>query len=104
VRLKPEGLDLESLELDLIDHGLTDMGESVGDNGEPQIVLRCAFPDFGRLQAAVEAKGIAPLSSEAEYLPQTTVQLDEAQANEVLALVDKLEQDDDVQKVFHNLT
>jgi transcriptional/translational regulatory protein YebC/TACO1 len=37
-------------------------------------------------------------------LPQTTVQLDEAQATEVLALVDRLEQDEDVQHVFHNLT
>lgn len=104
VRLKPDGLDLESLELDLIDHGLTDLGESTGENGENQIVLRCAFADFARLQAALEARGIVPLSSLAEYLPQTTVQLDEAQATEVLALVDRLEQDDDVQHVFHNLT
>jgi YebC/PmpR family DNA-binding regulatory protein len=104
VRLKPDGLDLESLELDLIDHGLTDLGESTGENGESQIVLRCAFADFARLQAALEARGIVPLSSLAEYLPQTTVQLDEAQATEVLALVDRLEQDDDVQHVFHNLT
>jgi YebC/PmpR family DNA-binding regulatory protein len=104
IRLKPEGLDLESLELDLIDHGLTDLGEGTGENGETQIVLRSAFSDFARLQAAVEARGIVPISSQAEYLPQTTVQLDEAQATEVLALVDRLEQDDDVQHVFHNLT
>src|SRR6185312_17286617 len=49
-RLPPEGLDLEALELDLIDHGLEEMGESTGDKGEKQIVIRCAFANFGQLQ------------------------------------------------------
>jgi YebC/PmpR family DNA-binding regulatory protein len=102
-RLNPAGLDAESLELDLIDHGLEEMGESTSDKGEPQLVIRCAFADFGHLQKALEDRGITPLSAELEYIPVTPVQLPEDRATEVLALVDALEQDEDVQRVFHNL-
>ncbi len=102
-RLAPEGLDLETLELELIDHGLQEMGEGTGEKGEPQIVIRCAFNDFGTLQAAIEARGITPLSAESEYIAQTPVELPDDQAREVMEVVDALEQDDDVQRVFHNL-
>lgn len=102
-RLNPAGLDQDELELELIDHGLEEMGESTGEKGEPQLVLRCAFADFGQLQKALEDRGITPLSAESEYIPLTPVELPEGQASEVLSLVDRLEQDDDVQKVFHNL-
>jgi transcriptional/translational regulatory protein YebC/TACO1 len=99
----PEKIDQEALELELIDHGLEEMGESVSEKGEPQIVIRCAFNDFGLLQKALEDRKITPISAESEYIPHTTVELSEKEANEVLKLVDVLEQDDDVQKVFHNL-
>jgi len=102
-RLNPAGLDADELELELIDHGLEEIGESTGEKGEPQLVLRCAFSDFGHLQKALEDRGIAPLSAESEYLPLTPTELPEEQATEVLKLVDRLEQDDDVQRVFHNL-
>jgi len=102
-RLNPAGIDQDELELELIDHGLEEMGESAGEKGEPQLVLRCAFADFGQLQKALEDRGITPLSAESEYIPLTPVELPEGQTSEVLSLVDRLEQDDDVQKVFHNL-
>lgn len=102
-KLAPAGVNMEELELELIDHGLEDMGEGSGENGEDVIVLRCAFSDFGNLQKALEEKNITPLSAEVEWIPGTTVELPEEQAQEVLKLVDKLEQDEDVQKVFHNL-
>lgn len=102
-RISPEGLDLEQLELDLIDHGLEEMGEGTSEKGEPQVIIRCAFHDWGRLQSAIEERKLAVLSSEAEYIPQTVTTLPEDQATEVLELVDALEQDDDVQHVFHNL-
>ena len=102
-RLNPAGLDAESLELDLIDHGLEEMGESVGEKGEPLLVIRCGFPDFGHLQKALEDRGIKPISAESEYIPVTPTELSEEQAKDVLKLVDSLEQDDDVQRVFHNL-
>ncbi len=102
-RLKPEGHDQDELELELIDHGLEELGEGAGENSEPVLVLRCAFSDFGRLQKALEDRHITPVSAEGEWIPVTTVELPENQATEVLKLVDRLEQDDDVQKVFHNL-
>ncbi|MDA8347298.1 MAG: YebC/PmpR family DNA-binding transcriptional regulator [Pseudomonadota bacterium] len=102
-RLAPAGIDQDELELYLIDHGLEEMGESTGENGEPQLVIRCAFEDFGKMQEALEARGITPLSAEHEYVCTVPTELPEAQAQEVLALIDKLEQDDDVQRVFHTL-
>ena len=74
-----------------------------GEKGEPQLVIRCAFADFGKLQEALEARGITPLSAEHEYICTVPTELPEAQATEVLTLIDKLEQDEDVQKVFHTL-
>ncbi len=103
-RLNPGDIaDQDELELDMIDHGLDEMGESTGEKGEPQLVLRCAFADFGRLQEALEARGVTPASAEHEYICAVPVELPEDQAAEVLGLIDKLEQDDDVQKVFHTL-
>jgi YebC/PmpR family DNA-binding regulatory protein len=102
-RLNPEGIDQDDLELYLIDHGLDEMGESTGEKGEPQLVIRCNFADFGQVQKALEDRGIAPLSAEQEYICTTPVELPEDKAAEVLELIDKLEQDDDVQRVFHAL-
>ncbi len=102
-KLKPEGVNTEEIEFELIDHGLEEMGEGTGEDGEDVLVLRCAFMDFGSMQKALEEKGIDPISAEVEWVPTTTVTLDEEQAQDVLKLVDKLEQDEDVQKVFHNL-
>lgn len=102
-RLSPDGIDPDALELDLIDHGLQELGESTSDKGEPQIVIRCEFHDFGQLQHAIEERGLVPLVSESEWVPANLITVSEEQATEVLALIDRLEQDDDVQKVFHNL-
>ncbi len=102
-RLDPAGIDQDDLELYLMDHGLEEMGESTGEKGEPQLVIRGLFPDFGHLQVALEARGITPLSAEHEYVCTVPTELPEEQATEVLTLIDKLEQDDDVQKVFHTL-
>jgi len=93
----------DELELELIDAGLDDMGESVEENGDKIWVLHCEFNEFGNLQKGLEDKGIETISSEMEWIPQTLISLSEEQTEEVLKLVDKLEQDEDVQKVFHNL-
>ena len=97
------GKDLEMLELELIDHGLEEMGEGSNDKGETKTIIRGAFSDFGKLQAALEAQGVAVQSAESEYVAQNLVTLAEDKATEVLKLVDALEQDEDVQRVFHNL-
>jgi len=102
-RLNPAGIDAEALELDLIDHGLDEMGESVGEKGEAQLVIRCGFAEFGHLQKALEDRKIVPTSAVSEYIPVTPVQLPEDKATTVLELVDLMEQDEDVQRVFHNL-
>jgi YebC/PmpR family DNA-binding regulatory protein len=102
-KLKPEGLNIEDLELELIDYGLEDLGETSDENSERVIVLHTAFNDFGNMQKALESRNIVPLTAEAEWIPTTTVELSEENAQEVLKLIDRLEQDEDVQKVFHNL-
>ncbi|MEP6645670.1 MAG: YebC/PmpR family DNA-binding transcriptional regulator [Saprospiraceae bacterium] len=101
--LSPEGIDIESLELELIDAGLEEMGESTDEDGKEIVVVRCAFADFGNMQKALEEKKITVLNSSLEWLPSNTVELPEDQAEEVLKLVAKLEADEDVQTVFHNL-
>jgi YebC/PmpR family DNA-binding regulatory protein len=102
-RVKPEGLDLESLELDLIDHGLEELGEGTDDKGEKQIIIRCAFQSFGQLQAALEERKVEVISAESEYVPMNHVEIPEADMKEVLELVGALEEDEDVQRVYHNL-
>jgi YebC/PmpR family DNA-binding regulatory protein len=102
-RLNPEGLDRDELELDLIDHGLQDLEDGETDKGEPLLVLSCDFTDFGTLQSALDARDIEPISSATEYVPTTLLELSEEEVIEVLELVDRLEQDDDVQNVYHNL-
>ncbi|MBK9982253.1 MAG: YebC/PmpR family DNA-binding transcriptional regulator [Saprospiraceae bacterium] len=101
--LSPEGLNADDLELELIDAGLQEMGEGVDENGKEVLVARCGFSDFGNMQKAFEEKGIPVLTSHLEWIPTTTVELSEEQAEEVLKLVAKLEADEDVQRVFHNL-
>ena len=102
-RLNPAGIDHDDLELYLIDHGLDEMGDSTGEKGEPQIVARCLFADFGQMQEALEKRGIHPLSATHEYIATTPIELPEAQATEVLQMIDALEQNDDVQNVYHSL-
>lgn len=102
-KLKPEGLNVDDLEFELIDFGLEEMGESTDDNGNTVLVLRCAFVDFGKLQKALEDRGITPISAEIEWIPNTTVPVNDAQAEDVSKLIERLEQDDDVSKVFHNM-
>ena len=93
------GINLEELEFELIDNGL----EEIGEDDEGNIVIRTAFNEFGNMSKALEDKGITPLTAESTRIPTTTVELNEEAAKDVLQLVDKLEQDDDVQKVYHNL-
>jgi YebC/PmpR family DNA-binding regulatory protein len=98
-KIKNEGLNLEDLELDLIDFGL----EEIGEDAEGNIIIRTAYEEFGHMSKALEDKHITPVSAELTRIPATTVELNEEQSKEVLELIDRLEQDEDVQKVYHNL-
>ena len=102
-KLKPEGLNADDMELELIDFGLEELGDSTAENGDPILVVRCGFTDFGNMQKALEDKGITPITAELEWIPTVTVPVNDEQAADVSKLIEKLEQDDDVQKVFHNM-
>ncbi|WP_109698294.1 YebC/PmpR family DNA-binding transcriptional regulator [Chitinophaga deserti] len=98
-KIKNGGQNLEELELELIDFGL----EEIGEDSEGNIIVRATFTEFGNMAKALEEKGLEVIASELKRIPANTVELTEEQAKEVLELVDRLEQDDDVQQVFHNL-
>ncbi len=98
-KIKNTGLPVEELELDLIDYGL----EEIGEDSEGNIIIRTAYNEFGHMAKALEEKKIEVLTAELTRIPQNTVELSEEAAQDVLKLVDKLEQDEDVQKVYHNL-
>ncbi len=102
-RLRAEGLDADELELDLIDHGLEEMVDGEDDDGNAQLIVRCAFTDLGNLQRALEERDIQAVSAGHEYICNAKVPLGEAEEREVLELVDALEQDEDVQHIFHSL-
>jgi YebC/PmpR family DNA-binding regulatory protein len=98
-KIKNTGLNIEDLELELIDYGL----EEIGEDAEGNIVIRTAFTEFGHMAKALEEKGIEVSTAELTRIPMNTTELSEEAAQDVLKLVDKLEQDEDVQKVYHNL-
>ena len=102
-KLNIDGINPDELELELIDNGLEEMGEGSGENDTTVLVLRCAFVDFGNLQKALEDKSITPISAELEWIPTTVVPVTDEQADDISKLIDKLEQDDDVNKFFHNM-
>jgi len=103
-RIKPEHIeDPEMLELEMIDHGLEEMGEGVDDDGNPIWVLRCDFDGFGSLQAGLEAQKVEVTSTALEHVPDTFMELGDDEAEEVMKMIGRLEEDDDVNHVFHNL-
>ena len=102
-KLTLEGLNADDLELELIDFGLEELGESNDDDGNAILVLRCAFVEFGNLQKALEDKNLTTISAELEWIPTTTVPVNDEQAEDVSKLIERIEQDEDVNKVFHNM-
>ncbi len=95
--------DRDDLELELIDEGLQELDEDTTDDGRDVLVARCSFADFGTMQKALEDRGIEPITAEVEYVPSTPTPLPDDDADAVLELVARLEADEDVQHVFHNL-
>jgi YebC/PmpR family DNA-binding regulatory protein len=94
----PEGKDLEEIELELIDHGLEEL---IVD--EDQVSAIGDYTSFAQLCQGIEALGIEASKSSLQRLPNQPIELTEEQIEEVEAIVDKLEEDDDVQAVFTNL-
>jgi YebC/PmpR family DNA-binding regulatory protein len=92
------GLDAEELELELIDFG----AEEISKDGD-EIYIYTAFADFGTMQKALEQKGITVITAEAERIPNSTTALTPEQQEEIYTLLEKFEEDDDIQAVFHNM-
>ncbi len=97
-RVQSEGLDPEELELEMIDFGAEEV--FVDDDG---ILIYAPFENFGALQAALEERNIEILSSGFERIPQVTKTLSEEQRTDVEKLLEKIEEDDDVQNVYHTM-
>jgi len=99
-----EGLDLDTLELELIDFGAEEVTVEEGTDDRPsEVTILTSFPDFVRMQKALEEKNVPVTSAEIQRLPTVFKELSEADEEPVLELIDKLEEDDDVQAVYHNL-
>lgn len=99
---KADIADKDEMELEMIDFGLETIEEDTVDEKE-FYKFYVAFEDFGRMQEALEAKDIKAEKSDLERIPTITKEISEEQLDEVLALVDLIEQDDDVTNVFVNL-
>ena len=92
------GQDVEELELELIDFGAEEIYAD-----EEEIAIYGPFGDYGKLQKALEEQGFEVLSSGFERFPMDIKHLNEEQRADVEKLLEKLEEDDDVQHVYHNM-
>ncbi len=95
-RILAEGVDVEELELEFIDFGVE---EVFGD--EDGILFYAPFENFGVIQKEFESRSIKILSSGFDRIPKTSKQLTADQQEEVLELIEKIQEDDDVQNVYH---
>ena len=97
--IKSEGFDPEDLELELIDYGAEEI-----EVDEDQIIITAPFESFGSLQKQLESMGGEIVESGFDRVPTTTSELNEEQTLEVEKLIDKLEDNDDVQNVYHTMS
>jgi YebC/PmpR family DNA-binding regulatory protein len=97
-RINAEGIDPEEIELDMIDFGAEEV--FVDDDG---ILIYAPFESFGAIQKELESRNIEILSSGFERIPQITKELSPEEAEDVEKLLEKIEQDDDVQNVYHTM-
>ena len=97
-RIPAEGIDPEELELDMIDFGAEEV--FVDEDG---ILIYAPFESFGDIQKELETRGTEILSSGFERIPQVTKELTEEQTADIEKLLDLIEEDDDVQNVYHTM-
>ena len=90
--------DLEEVEMELIDFGLEEL-TSIDD----EIIIQTSFDDYGKMQSAFEDKNWTVSNSELQRIPMDTTTLSTEDAQSVLKLIDKMEEDEDVSAVYHNL-
>jgi YebC/PmpR family DNA-binding regulatory protein len=104
-KFPPEGLDLDELELELIDFGAEELTveDTADDPPAKQVMLLTSFANFAGMQKALEERKLPVTSAEIQRLPTVFKELSEADEEPVMELIEKLEEDDDVQAVYHNL-
>ncbi len=90
--------NLDDFELEMIDAGAEDF--EIDSN---TIIITSAFEDFGKISGKLEEMKIEAESQELQRIPNTTTKLSVDDARKVMRLIDRIEEDEDVQKVFHNL-
>ncbi|MDD3495238.1 MAG: YebC/PmpR family DNA-binding transcriptional regulator [Dysgonamonadaceae bacterium] len=104
---KTPDMDIEELELDLIDYGLESIEEDIEpqENGDDKAIVRIygEFTSFGELSKALEERGIEVTKASLEYVANAPIDLTDEQMEKVDILIDKLEEDDDVQHVYTNI-
>jgi len=91
-------IDLEELELNFIDFGVDEVIED-----EDGVLLFSSFENYGSIQKELEKQEIEIISSEFERIPKQNKELEDEKKEEVNILLEKIEEDDDVQNVFHNM-
>ncbi len=97
-RISPEGVNVEDLELELIDVGAEEISQE-----EDGIYIYTSFTDFGGMQKALEERKITIISAELDRIPSSYADVPEANHKEIHDLIEKIEEDDDVQNVYHNM-
>ena len=103
-KIKPkDGVSLDDLELELIDYGVDELGHDEDEDGNEQIVLYGAFEEYSNIQKYLEDNGFEIISSEFERIPNDLKDVTPEQRESVNKLLEKIEEDEDVQNVFHNM-
>lgn len=97
-RVNAEGINIEDLELELIDYGAEEI-----EQDENEIIIFTEFEDFGKMQKALEEKGLNVISSDFERFPLSYAKVTKEQEAEVMKMIEKMEEDDDVNTVYHNM-
>ena len=95
---KSEGIDIEELEFELIDAGL----EEIEENDE-MLYAYSDYTNFGTMSTALEAKAIEVTKSDLQRIPNAPVEFSEEQLEDIEKMIDRIEEDDDVQAVFTNI-
>ncbi|MDI9341206.1 MAG: YebC/PmpR family DNA-binding transcriptional regulator [Sediminibacterium sp.] len=99
-KIEAPAMSKDDLELELIDFGLEELNFDEETN---TYIIQTAFADFGKMQAALEERKLNVTETSKVYIPTTTKELTPEQEAEVMAMIEKMEEDDDIEAVYHNI-
>lgn len=99
-KIEAPSMSKDDLELELIDFGLEELNFDEETN---TYIVQTAFTDFGKMQSALEERKMNVTETSKVYIPTTTKELTPEQEAEVMAMIEKMEEDDDIEAVYHNI-